>query len=274
MLEKKLATKIMAIINLTPDSFWSGSRAASKNKAVKKALIAIEEGADILDLGAESSRPGAMYVSEKEEIERLIPVIRALRKKTSIPISVDTRRSSVFEAAFSEGASMLNDISALEDDVAMAPLLAKTKLPVVLMHKRGEPKNMQNNTQYADVFNEVFLYLQKRVQYALDAGIKAENIIVDPGIGFGKDVESNMLLVKKAKDFACILPDKKLQVLIGFSRKASLGILTGRPVKERLAASIAVHLLAVQSGANILRVHDVKETIDMLRVLRGFDGSI
>lgn len=274
MLEKKLATKIMAIINLTPDSFWSGSRAASKNKAVKKALIAIEEGADILDLGAESSRPGAMYVSEKEEIERLIPVIRALRKKTSIPISVDTRRSSVFEAAFSEGASMLNDISALEDDVAMAPLLSKTKLPVVLMHKRGEPKNMQNNTQYADVFNEVFLYLQKRVHYALDAGIKAENIIVDPGIGFGKDVESNMLLVKKAKEFAFILPNKKLQVLIGFSRKASLGVLTGRPVKERLAASIAVHLLAVQSGANILRVHDVKETIDMLRVLRGFDGSI
>lgn len=270
MLQNDFAVRVMAIINLTPDSFWSGSRSLSKNHAVKKALQAIEDGAHILDLGAESSRPGASYVSEKEELDRLIPVIQAIRKKTSIPISVDTRRSLVLKAAVEAGASMLNDISALEDDPEMAKLVAKLQIPLVLMHKRGEPKNMQENTAYADVFEEVFLYLQGRVRYALDAGIAAENIIVDPGIGFGKNLEGNRVLIQRAGDFASVIPGRKTEVLIGASRKASLGILTGRPVEERLVASVCAHQLAVQAGANILRVHDVKETIDMLRVLRGF----
>ena len=270
MEQKDLPAKLMAIINLTPDSFWEGSRSRSKKKALQNALQAVNDGADILDLGAESSRPGADYVSEEEELRRLIPVIRAIRKKSSIPISVDTRRASVFEAAAGEGASMLNDISALEDDPKMAKLLAKLALPVILMHKRGEPKNMQTNTEYADIFKEVYSYLQERARFALDAGIFSKNIIVDPGIGFGKNLEGNVLLIKRAGEFASVIRGEKIEVLIGASRKASLGELTGRAVGERLTATIAAHLIAVQSGANILRVHDVKETVDMLRVVRGF----
>ena len=268
MIELKLATKtiktdlpsfVMGIVNATPDSFFSESRGG-----IERAMQLIEEGADILDLGAESTRPGSDYVSEEEEIRRLIPLIKEIRKKSDIPLSIDTRKYNVMQQAFDAGADILNDISALEDEPRLADFCVSTKIPVILMHKRGNPGTMQKNTTYADCFSEVNDYLSRRVEFALKKGIEAEKIILDPGIGFGKNAKDNFELIRRCGE----LCGGKYNVLMALSRKTCIGEATGRPVEERLWGTLAADLVAVQKGAFMIRVHDVKEAVDTMKVLK------
>lgn len=266
VIETELPSFVMGIVNLTPDSFWEGSRCLGSgvDAALRRAMDQIEAGADIIDLGGESSRPGAAYVDEEEELRRVIPVIEAIRKESPCPISVDTRKCRVMRAAFEAGADIVNDISALEDDLELGVFAAQWGLPVVLMHKRGLPSHMQKNTAYADVLAEVDAYLTERTALARSCGIAVEKIIIDPGIGFAKDLGGNRELLR-GFDRLC---GGRFPVLIGLSRKTCIGEITGRPVELRLAGSLAANLLCAQRGAAILRVHDVAETVDMLRILR------
>lgn len=255
----QLPAFVMGIVNATPDSFWKDSRGG-----FERAMSLIAQQADILDIGGESSRPGSEYVSEQEEIERVVPLIEKIRKESSIPISVDTRKKSVIKAAVEAGANILNDISALEDDAEIASYCASVDIPVILMHKRGLPSNMQNNTFYNDVFNEVDSYLQKQADYAISCGIKSKRIIVDPGIGFGKDFEANLALIKNCGK----LCNGRFPVLMALSRKTCIGQMTQKEeVGERLFGTLAANLISVQNGASFVRVHDVAETIDTLKVL-------
>lgn len=249
---------VMGVVNATPDSLWKESRGGAEN-----ALRLIDEGADILDIGGESSRPGSEYVSEEEELRRIIPVIEAVRRRSSIPVSVDTRKKNVMKAAFEAGADILNDISALEDDEELAPFAASVAIPVILMHKRGIPVTMQNDTSYSDVFREVSDYLESRADYAVRSGISSEKIIVDPGIGFGKDLNANVTLIRRCGE----LCGKKYTVLMALSRKTCIGQMTGRDVEDRLFGTLAADIISVINGAQIVRVHDVKETVDTLSVL-------
>ncbi len=248
---------IMGIVNATPDSFWSGSRGG-----VERAKKLIDDGAHLLDIGGESTRPDSEYIDEEEEIRRVVPVIEQIRKVSDIPISVDTRKYAVMKAAVEAGADILNDVSAMEDSPKLAELCAETKIPVILMHKRGIPSDMQKNTAYGNIFNEVNQYLASRVQFALDAGVEPDKIILDPGIGFGKDVESNFELIRRCGE----LCDGKYPVLMALSRKSCLGAVTGRAVEERLSATLAADILSVLHGAFMVRVHDVAETKDTLAV--------
>ena len=248
---------IMGIVNVTPDSFWSGSRGG-----VERAKKLIDDGAHLLDIGGESTRPDSEYIDEEEEIRRVVPVIEQIRKVSDIPISVDTRKYAVMKAAVEAGADILNDVSAMEDSPKLAELCAETKIPVILMHKRGIPSDMQKNTAYGNIFNEVNQYLASRVQFALDAGVEPDKIILDPGIGFGKDVESNFELIRRCGE----LCDGKYPVLMALSRKSCLGAVTGRAVEERLSATLAADILSVLHGAFMVRVHDVAETKDTLAV--------
>ncbi len=270
--KKELSTKnaafIMGIVNCTLDSFYSESRGTFE-ECVKRAFSLIEEGADILDLGAESTRPSSSYVCQEEELDRLIPVLREIRKKSDIPISIDTRKALVMKAAFEEGADLLNDVSALEDDSEMGPLVAFFDAGVILMHKKGNPQNMQENIFYENVFDEVDSYLKSRIAYALECGIDENKIIIDPGIGFGKNLEQNKILVSRAGELCY----GKYPVLMALSRKSFLGEITGRPVEERLAATIAANLISVKNGADIVRVHDIPSCRDTLLVLKSFMDS-
>lgn len=267
--DRKLSTDnaafVMGIVNATPDSFWEKSRGGAE-----QALKLIDEGADIIDIGAESTRPGSFYVDEKEEISRLIPVIKEIRKHSSIPVSIDTRKAAVMKACLDEGADILNDVSALEDDEKLAAVCAGSKIPVILMHKRGTPDKMQDNTFSSDIFNEVNSYLNRRIEYALSQGISSDKIIVDPGIGFGKDTEDNCTLIRRCGE----LCSSKFPVLMALSRKTVIGKLTGREVQDRMTGTICADLLSVLYGATLLRVHDVAETVDSLAVLKGIGGSI
>src|SRR5574344_1582352 len=253
-----LKSFIMGIVNCTPDSFYSKSRGGAE-----QAIRLIEEGADILDIGGESTRPGSSYVEADEEIKRVVPVIEEIRKKSSIPISVDTRKKSVMEAAYNAGADIVNDISALEDDAFMAQFAAEKKLPVILMHKRGIPVIMQKNTSYKDVFDEVNSYLLNRIEYAKAAGILEDKIILDPGIGFGKNLEANKVLINRCGE----LCGGKYKVLMALSRKTCIGEMTGRAVADRLYGTLAADMVAVQNGASLLRVHDVAACRDTMKIL-------
>ncbi|WP_294430903.1 dihydropteroate synthase [uncultured Treponema sp.] len=250
---------VMGIVNATPDSFFDKSRGGAD-----EALRLVEEGADILDIGGESARPGSEYVSSEEEIRRIIPVIEAVRKVSDIPVSVDTRKFDVMKAAFDAGADILNDISALEDDEKLAPFCAETEIPVILMHKRGNPGTMQKNTVYDNIFDEVNDYLQKRLNFALESGIAADKIWLDPGIGFGKDVDGNFELIRRCGE----LCDGKFPVLMALSRKTCIGEVTGRAVPDRLFGTLAANLLSVQKGASIIRVHDVAAAVDSMKILK------
>lgn len=253
---------VMGIVNVTPDSFWKESRASS-SKAAEMALEMISLGADIIDLGGESTRPGSEYISLDEELDRVVPVVQEIRRYSSCPISIDTRKKKVMEIAVESGADILNDISALEDDSEMAKFVAEKKICVILMHKRGNPVIMQRETQYQDVFQTVNSYLEARVNYAISQGVDASKIFVDPGIGFGKDLMGNCQLITSCGK----LCQGRFPVVIGLSRKSCIGEMTGNEISDRLIPSVAANLLAVQQGAKILRVHDVKETKDMLKVL-------
>lgn len=262
---------VMGIINVTPDSFYAASRSQELEKSLDKALEMIEDGADILDIGAESTRPGAEYVSKEEELNRLLPFLKLLRKHSDCPISIDTRKYEVFEQAFNEGADILNDISALEDSPQLASFCARQKIPVILMHKREKPAVMMQKVCYNDDIAEISAYLKERADFAIQNGIAKERIILDPGIGFSKNFETNCRIIKNVSKFSL---DDKFPVLIGASRKSCVGQLTGRAPEERLAGTLAVHQLAVLHGAQYLRVHDVRETADMLKSLKGIERDI
>lgn len=267
-----LPAVIMGIVNCTPDSFWKGSRGCG-HQGAELALQLVEEGADILDLGAESTRPGANYIEESEELGRLLPVIEEIRRHSSIPISVDTRKKSVMEGAWYSGANILNDISALEDDRELGSFVAKMGMPVILLHKRGVPSTMQNNGTYKNAFLQVNKYLQSRVELALSLGIESDKIWIDPGIGFGKDFEANHSLVRNCGQ----LCGGKFPVVMGLSRKTFVAQMVSRgdlpPPEQRLAGTLAANMVAVEAGASILRVHDVAATKDMLLVLESLKSE-
>ena len=255
----------MGVVNITPDSFSDGGKFLEPKDAIEHARRLIEEGADILDIGGESSRPGAQAVAEQEELERILPVLKALK---DIPVSVDTRRPSVMRAALAEGASMINDIEALTAPGAL-DAVADTDCAVCLMHKKGDPATMQQAPSYVDVALEVRDFLAARVSACQIAGIEKDRITIDPGFGFGKTVQHNLTLLKRLPELAAL----GFPVVAGWSRKSTLGAITGRPADERLPASLSAALLAVQHGATILRVHDVRETRDALAVMQALEKA-
>jgi dihydropteroate synthase len=248
-------TAVMGVVNVTPDSFYDGGR-RSPEEAIAHGAGMAAEGADIIDIGGESTRPGAAPVSEQEEIHRVVPVIRGLRRLSRTPISIDTSKSAVARAALAEGADIINDVSALRFDPAMAAAAADGKVPVILMHMQGTPRTMQLNPSYRDVVAEVREFLAERVRYAIDNGIDPERIVVDPGIGFGKTLRHNLLLLNGVSELASL----GYPVLVGASRKAFIGKLLNGAADDRLEGSLAVAVAAVLRGANIIRAHDVKET--------------
>jgi dihydropteroate synthase len=252
----------MGVVNVTPDSFSDGGRFLDPAAAVAHARRLAEEGADLLDIGGESTRPGAAPVSEDEELQRILPVLRSL---PDFPVSVDTRRPRVMRAALEAGASMINDVDALGAPGAIEAV-AGSDCAVCLMHKKGEPATMQRDPHYDDVVAEVKGFLKQRTEAARAAGIAAERIVVDPGFGFGKTASHNLDLLRKLRE----LLQLNQPVLVGLSRKSILGKITGRPVEERLAGSLAMALLALQGGAAILRVHDVKETRDVVAIWQAY----
>jgi dihydropteroate synthase len=256
-------TLVMGILNVTPDSFSDGGRYLHPDEAVARALRMAEEGADIIDIGGESSRPGSDPVPEEEETRRVVGVIEAVSKRTDIPLSVDTYKAAVARRAVEAGASMINDISALTFDPAMAALAARLSVPVVLMHIKGTPRDMQKDPRYTDLIGEIRDFLDRAIRHATEAGVDPERIIVDPGIGFGKTAGDNLRLIGHIRDFF----DLGRPVLIGASRKNFIGVVTGRPVENRLWGSVGAAAAAALLGAHIVRVHDVAETRDALSVV-------
>jgi len=254
---------LMGVVNVTPDSFSDGGDFADAAAASAHARRLAAEGADILDIGGESTRPGAATVSEDEELERVLPVLEALRDMP-VPISVDTRRARVMREALAAGASMINDIEALQEPGALEVMaaVASKGCAVCLMHMQGKPATMQQDPHYEDVVGEVSAFLAARIAAAERAGIARERLVADPGFGFGKTAAHNLVLLARLGELRAL----GVPVMAGLSRKSVLGAVTGRPVTERLAASVAAALLAAQAGATILRVHDVKETRDALAV--------
>jgi dihydropteroate synthase len=250
----------MGVVNVTPDSFSDGGRFLDARDAVAHARRLAEDGADILDVGGESTRPGAAPVSEAEEMARVLPVVQELARLEK-PVSIDTRRPAVMKAALAAGASMVNDVRALGEPYAHEAV-ASTGCAVCLMHMKGDPATMQRGPRYGDVVAEVKAFLAEAVRKARFAGIGADRIVVDPGFGFGKTVEHNLVLLRELKQFS----ELGVPVLVGLSRKSTVGTITGRPAGERLAGSLAMALLALERGATILRVHDVKETRDVVAV--------
>lgn len=256
---------LMGVVNVTPDSFSDGGKFLDPQAAIAQGRKLIDEGADILDIGGESSRPGARSVAEDEELRRILPVLKAMK---DVPLSVDTRRPAVMRAVLSEGASMINDIDALTTPGALNAV-ADTDCAVCLMHKKGDPATMQNAPCYGDVVLEVRDFLLSRISACQTAGIEKDRITIDPGFGFGKTVQHNLSLLKRLPELVAL----GVPVVAGWSRKSTLGAITGRPVGERLAASLSAALLAVQHGATILRVHDVRETRDALAVMQALERA-
>ncbi len=253
--------RVMGVVNVTPDSFYDGGRHADPAAAIAHGRRLAQEGADLLDIGGESSRPGAAPVTGEEELARILPVLEALAD-LRLPLSVDTTKPEVMRAALAHGAAMINDVTALAAPGALE-LVAASEAAVCLMHMQGSPRTMQADPVYADVVGEVREFLAARAGACVAAGIARERIVIDPGFGFGKTVEHNFTLLARLGEIAALGPP----VLAGWSRKSSLGRITGRAADERLAASLAAAVLAVQRGARIVRVHDVAATRDALAVL-------
>lgn len=256
-------THVMGILNVTPDSFTDGGIFFRKDSAVEHGLRMVEEGADIIDIGGESTRPGSDPVEDKEEIRRTIPVIEELAKRVNVPLSIDTYKAGVAKRALDAGASMVNDISGLRFDPDMAVVVAEFKVPVVLMHIKGSPKNMQMNPEYEALIPEILDYLRGSIRLAVDAGVGENMIIVDPGIGFGKTFEHNLQILKDLYEFTLL----EKPVLIGPSRKAFIGkILGNSPTSERMEGTAAAVAISIMNGADIVRVHDVKEMVKVAKV--------
>ena len=253
---------LMGIVNVTPDSFFDGGQFCDPQRAVAHALRLVEEGADLLDIGAESTRPGALPVDEQEERRRLVPVVAAVAKAVSVPISVDTSKAEVAKAAIDAGAIMVNDVTALRGDSAMVGVVAQAGVALVLMHMQGTPDIMQHAPRYDDVVGEVAQFLAERVRYAIDQGVARDRIVVDPGIGFGKTLGHNLDLLANLRVFA----ELGYPLLVGPSRKGFIGQLTDQSVEARGWGTAGVVALAVEQGANILRVHDVGPMKDVAKV--------
>jgi dihydropteroate synthase len=258
----------MGIVNVTPDSFSDGGKCSTTELAVAHALQLIEEGADILDIGGESTRPGATPVNLEDELDRVIPVIYALAKQVNIPISIDTYKPAVMQAALSMGASIINDVRALQEEGAMQ-IAAQSNAGVCLMHMQGMPQNMQINPAYGDVVGEVRQFLIGRVDEAVSHGIAKERILLDPGFGFGKTTAHNIALIQHLDD----LSEIGLPLLVGLSRKSVLGKIAGGDEQARLHAGLAASVISVMKGAKIVRVHDVKATVDALKVVAAAMGN-
>ena len=252
---------VMGILNVTPDSFSDGGRFAGRDAALEQALAMARDGAAIIDVGGESTRPGAADVSEQEELDRVIPVIEAVTAAVDVPVSIDTSKPAIMRAAVAAGAAMINDIRALREAGALRAA-AELGVPVCLMHMQGQPRTMQQQPAYADVVSEVAEFLAGRVRACVAAGLAEDRIIVDPGFGFGKAARHNIELLANLRQLRSV----GRPILVGLSRKATLGELTGRDVGERVPASIAAAVIAVVEGAQFVRVHDVRETVDALRV--------
>jgi len=254
----------MGIINVTPDSFYSGSR-VKKDELLMKVEEMTKEGVDIIDIGGESTRPGSDPVPLEEELNRVIPSVEEIRKNFSdVIISIDTYKSEIAKKALDVGADMINDISACTFDPNMVNVLREYKAPVIIMHIKGTPKNMQNNPEYKDVVREITEFLRERIQFLESNGIESEKIIIDPGIGFGKKLEHNIAIIRRLAE----LKQLKKPILIGLSRKSMIGmILGGGPPEERLTGTIALNTIALLNGASIIRVHDVKEGIQTCKIV-------
>ena len=252
---------VMGIVNVTPDSFSDGGRHYDRDAAIEAGLRMVEEGAAIVDVGGESTRPGAAAVSPQQEIDRVVPVIEGLARRTAAVLSVDTSKPAVIRAALQAGAHLVNDVRALRVPGALEEA-ARAQAAVCVMHMRGEPADMQSDPHYDDVVGEIHAFLRERVAACLAAGIDPSSICVDPGIGFGKTLSHNLDLLRHVRSFT----DLGGPVLIGVSRKSMIGIITGRPATDRLAGSLALATLAVEHGAAIIRAHDVADTVAAVRV--------
>lgn len=262
-------TLVMGIVNVTPDSFSDGGETYSTDSAIQRGLGQVEAGADIIDVGGESSRPGCDPVSLRDELERVIPVIEALAKDVRIPISIDTYKSEVARQAIAAGASIINDISAGTFDTEMPSVAAKQGVGVVLMHIKGTPRNMQINPFYNDVVQEIREYLINAKSRFLDSGLSKNHILVDPGIGFGKNLAHNLEIIRNLRIFENIGSG----IVYGPSRKSFIGALTGRAIEERLAGTIGSVVAGAFLGADIVRVHDVRQAVDALRVADALKSS-
>jgi len=245
----------MGVLNITPDSFYAGGRYMRPEDAIERGLRMAQEGADIIDIGGESTRPGSRSISSTEELERVLPVIEGIHRKSDVLLSVDTTKAVVAEEAIACGTSIVNDISALRFDPKMAEVIGESQRFVILMHMLGTPYTMQVNPTYTDPVNEIKTFLAERMEAAVSFGIDKERIIIDPGIGFGKRLEHNLALLKELSSCATL----RAPMLVGLSRKSFLGKLLDLPSEERLEGTIAANAIAIANGADIIRVHDVKE---------------
>ncbi len=252
---------VMGVLNVTPDSFSDGGRFIGRDAALRQAEAMARDGAAIIDVGGESTRPGATDVSEQKELDRVIPVVEAVVSAIDVPVSIDTGKAVVMRAAATAGAAMINDIRALRGDGALAAA-AELQLPVCLMHMQGQPRTMQQAPEYGDVVADVNTFLAERLRACVDAGLAEDLLVVDPGFGFGKTLQHNVELLANLRQLRSL----GRPILVGLSRKSTLGALTGRDVDERMPASIAAAVIAVLEGAHIVRAHDVLETVDALRV--------
>jgi dihydropteroate synthase len=258
----------MGILNVTPDSFSDGGVHFDRGKAIESALRMEQDGASMIDVGGESTRPGSDAVSIEQELERVIPVIEGIRAQSSVTISIDTRKARVAQAALDAGADIINDVSALRHDPELRTLAAQRGVPVILMHMRGEPRTMQENIHYDDVVDDVARELSEWRDDAIAGGIAEDQILIDPGIGFGKTFDHNLEILARCEELTRIAP-----VVIGASRKAFIGNLTGQPAgPARMAGSLSAVAAAHRGGATIVRVHDVRETVDFLKVLGAIEA--
>ena len=260
---------VMGIVNVTPDSFSDGGEFMSFEAAKLRALEMVAAGADIIDIGGESTRPGAEAVSLAEEERRTIPLIEAIASEVSIPISIDTYKSEIAATALDAGACIVNDVSALRLDEKMAPLAAEREVPVILMHMQGMPRTMQENPVYVDVVADISRFLIERAQHAAAQGIAPEQVLIDPGIGFGKTVEHNLEIIRRLGEFASL----GYPLVLGTSRKRFIGSVTGRVVTERIMGTAASVAFSIARGVDIVRVHDVEEMIEVVKMADAIAGK-
>jgi dihydropteroate synthase len=253
---------IMGVVNVTPDSFSDGGRSFATDDALAQALTLVHEGAAIVDIGGESTRPGSEPVPAAEELERVVPVIEALAGRVGVPISVDTTKAEVARGALAAGASLINDVSALRSDAGMIEVVAEAGCPVCLMHRKGQPKTMQDEPRYDDVVDEVLRFLEERMAFALANGLREDQLMVDPGIGFGKTVEHNLALLHDLHRFT----EFGRPVVLGASRKRFLGAILGAEPQGRIIGTVATTVVGLLAGAHVFRVHDVKPNFEALRV--------
>ena len=260
---------MMGVLNVTPDSFSDGGRFATRPSATSHARRLIDEGADILDIGGESTRPGADPVEPAEQTRRVVPVIDNVRRFSDIPISIDTASARVAEEAVKAGADILNDVTALRGDPAMLEVAAEHQLPVVLMHMLGTPRTMQKSPVYEDVVKDIGDFLRQRIAFAVAGGIDENQVLVDPGFGFGKTVEHNLEMLRRLREFHCL----GCPLVVGTSRKSMIGGVLDRPVDQRLFGTAATVAAAVVRGAHVVRVHDVAEMLDVVRMTEAIGGE-